>query len=219
MEQNNISISEKQGRLIDDYPQYTMPVLVATIAVIVVTGLIGGAMMWFANDLNTKVVALNQDIASVEKEIGKLDSEGNLKAESKRLTMAVKTFNNFSEMDLDWMRFLDRVKENTLTDVTYSAFSVDRKKGSFRIDGVAPSYRIVAEQLNVYMNDKEYKSADLVTAVLRLESEPKSRVAFSIEVIPTKEAFQAEKITDQYDLISTETDMTTNTDTETDLTK
>lgn len=217
MEQNNISISEKQGKLIDAYPKSTKPVVITVIVVVVLTALIGGTLMWFANDLNQKVVSLNQDIVSVQKEITKLDQDGDLVNQSKRLAMGVKTYNKFTEMDLDWMRFLDRVKENTLSEVTYSAFSIDRKKGNFRIDGVAPSYRVVAEQLNVYSNDKEYKNASLVTAVLRPESEPKSRVAFSIELTPAKEAFMAEKINDQFDVIANSTDA--NVTNETDLTK
>lgn len=203
MEQNNFTISEKQGKAIDAYPKSTMPVVVSTIIVVVLTAAIGGVLMWFSSDLNQKIASLNNDIASVQKEMTKLDKDGDLVNQSKRLTMAVKTFNKYEEMDLDWMRFLDRVKENTLAEVTYSAFSIDRKKGSFRVDGVAPSYRVVAEQLNVYMNDPEYKQAELTTAVLRPESESKSRVAFSIELTPTKEAFMAEQKTDQFDLIST----------------
>ena len=204
MEQSNISISEKQGKLVDGYPKSTMPVLVSTSLLILATVALGGVMWWYNADLNTKIETLNQDIAVVEKEITKLDTQSNLIAESKRLAMAAKTYTNFEKMDLDWMRFLDRVKTNTIAEVTYSAFSIDRKKGTFRIDGVAPSYRVVAEQLSIYMNDNEYEQANLVSAVLRPENEDKSKVSFSIELTPTKEAFMAEQITEGLDLVTAE---------------
>lgn len=204
MEQSNISISEKQGKLVDGYPKSTMPVLVSTSLLILATAALGGVMWWYNADLNTKIETLNQDIAVVEKEISKMDTQSNLIAESKRLAMAAKTYTNFEKMDLDWMRFLDRVKTNTIAEVTYSAFSIDRKKGTFRIDGVAPSYRVVAEQLSIYMNDNEYEQANLVSAVLRPENEDKSKVSFSIELTPTKEAFMAEQITEGLDLVTAE---------------
>jgi len=218
MEQNNISISEKQGKVLDSFPKNTMPIVVGTILIVLVTAVVGGILMYLQMDLDNKIEVLEQDIVAVEREILKLDDEGDLVSKSKRLARSVKTYNNYVDMDLDWMRFLEKAKDNTIEEVTYSAFSVDRKKVTFRIDGVAPSYRIVAEQLSVYMNDDEYKSAELILAVLRPEEEANRRVAFSIELTPTEEAFMSEQEMDEFDVIadsevideSIEKDMTTN---------
>ena len=218
MEQNNISISEKQGKVLDSFPKNTMPIVVGTILIVLVTAVVGGILMYLQMDLDNKIEVLEQDIVAVEREILKLDDEGDLVSKSKRLARSVKTYNNYVDMDLDWMRFLEKAKDNTIEEVTYSAFSVDRKKVTFRIDGVAPSYRIVAEQLSVYMNDDEYKSAELILAVLRPEEEANRRVAFSIELTPTEEAFMSEQEMDEFDVIADsevideniEEDMTTN---------
>jgi hypothetical protein len=201
MEQGNITISEKQGRGIDGYPVYTMPLLVSTISAVVLTLMAGGVLMYMSNKYVSSTTGIKQDIVAVENEMKKLDTDDNLTETAKRLTSSVKTFNEYEKMDLDWKRFLEHIKDNTLKEVTYSSFAIDRKEGLFRIDGVAPSYRVVAEQLNKYSNDTDYEKADLKLAVLRPDSEPAMRVAFSIEISPNKEAFMPVVSKDAFDVI------------------
>ncbi|HPH78754.1 MAG TPA: hypothetical protein PLH65_01600 [bacterium] len=202
MEQGNITISEKQGRGIDAFPPYTMPVLVCTILAVILTAVAGGVLTWMSYKYNNNTNLTKQNITAVENEIKKMDTEGNLTETAKRLTSSVKTYNEYEKMDLDWKRFLEHIKDDTLKDVIYSSFAIDRKEGLFRIDGVAPSYRIVAEQLNKYSNDADYDNAELKLAVLRPESESAKRVAFTIEITPKKDAFMAETTKDAFDTIS-----------------
>lgn len=218
MEQGKIVLSEKKGKELDFYPPSTVPVLAYTIVAIMLLGLLGGGLYYFNYDQGNKINELKTKIETLEKQMVKEDLDGNLVSQSERLVKAVKSFKAFKENDVNWQIFLTRVKDQTIKEITYTSFTVDRTKSEFRVDGVAPSYRVIAEQMNVFGNDSYYSSVKLKTAVLRPESDSNSRVAFSIELKPKSEAFKKPEVKkDVFELIG-EGDQT-NTAEESDLTK
>lgn len=201
----SISIEEKQGQELDQFPMYTMPVVATSVAVLVVTLLVGGALMWMDYSQAAKVSELNDQISVIEMDIAKKDADGDVFAKAERMSKATKIFDDFVSLGLDWNMFLNKMSDITLSEVTYTSFIVDREERSFNIDGVAPSYRIIAEQLYTFNNDESFESVNLTTAVLRPDSEVASRVAFSLELKPAKDAFLAVvEEEDVFDLIGDE---------------
>jgi len=219
MDQGKIVLSEKQGKELDFYPPSTMPVAVYTIVMVLFVGILGGGLYYFNFDQGNKIKDLTSKIEIIEKQMTKEDQDNNLVDQSERLAKSVKSYNAYKTNDLNWQLFLNRVKDQTIKDVTYTSFTVDRIKSEFRVDGVAPSYRVIAEQLNIFNNDQNYASARLKSAVLRPESDSRSRVAFNIELTPKAEAFKnPEAKKDVFDLIG-EGDQTVVATEESDLTK
>ena len=220
MEQGKIDLSEKQGKELDFYPPSTMPVAVYTILLVLMVGLLGGGLYYFNFDQDKKISDLKSKIEILENQMSKEDLDGNLVDQSERLAKAVKSYNAYKEKDLNWQLFLSRVKDQTINDITYTSFAVDRIKSDFRVDGVAPSYRVIAEQMNIFSNDPNYSSVQLKTAVLRPESDSRSRVAFNLELTPKPEAFKKPEVKkDVFELIGGEGDQTVAPVEESDLTK
>ncbi|MBU0648431.1 hypothetical protein KJ855_04600, partial [Patescibacteria group bacterium] len=198
-------ISEQKGKDVDFYPPSTKPVIVYGVVIVLVTLLLGGVLWYARYDQGKKADEQQVKISVIEKEMDQLDSDGNLVSIAQRLTSSAKAYEKYVKNQISWPIFLDKVRNNTLQEVTYSSFAVDRPKGSFKVDGVAPSYRIVAEQLHLFLNDKNYKDVKLNTVVLRPESESKSRVAFTMELTPVVDAFmEVEEVEDVFDMIGEE---------------
>ncbi|MFA4930418.1 MAG: hypothetical protein WC570_00950 [Patescibacteria group bacterium] len=205
-----ISIESKQGVELDQYPVYTMPVIVSSIVVLLVTLIVGGALMYMDSSQAKQTAALNDQIAVIDADIKKKDVEGEVFKQAERMTKATKIFDDYVAYGLDWDKFLTKLGDITLNEVTYSSFIVNRSDRSFSIDGVAPSYRVIAEQLNVFKNEVDFQQVVLKTAVLRPDSESASRVAFSLELKPTAEAFKTEVVEeDVFNLISGDEEVTT----------
>ena len=189
MDNSKIVISEKKGKDVDFYPPSTMPTIVYALVIVFITAIVGGALMYFEFDQWKKIEDMRTKITSVESEIKKRDQDGDLIMKATRLTSAVSGYKKYKQNELNWEMFLTNVEKETLKEITYTAFTIDREKQTFRIDGVAPSFRVVAEQLNLFNQNIDYKSAKLTTVVLRPENQPASRVSFSIEVSPKEQAF------------------------------
>ncbi len=202
MESGKIVLNEKKGKELDFYPPSTMPVIVYTLLAVLLIAVLGGGLYYFNFDQGKKIDELKGKVTNLENQMSKEDKDGNLIAQSERLVQAVKSFKKYKENDVNWQLFLTRVKEKTLKEVTYTSFTVDRGKNEFRIDGVAPSYRVIAEQINTLSNDPYYSSVKLKTAVLRPESDSASRVSFSLELKLKSEAFKKVEVKqDVFDLI------------------
>ena len=189
MEQNTINITESNREETDQYPKDTTPAIVYSVLVVVFTVVAGFGLMYLNDTQTKKVVEINKQTQVIEKEIAKIGADGDLLSEAKRLTNAAAGYKKYKMSELDWQTFLTDVQEQTLSEVTYTSFAIDRNKSTFRMDGVAPSYRIIAEQLNQFMLDEKIARAGLKNAILRPQSESASRVSFSFELKPAKDAF------------------------------
>lgn len=214
MEKGKIIISERNRKEVDFWPPYTKAAVVYSIVLLVATSLVGGGLYWLNYNETNKINNLTSQVNTVVKEIQKRDSDGNLLENSNRINNAVKNYNKYSKEALDWKVLLTNIKDETLKEVTYSSFGIDYDRNNFRIDGVAPSYRVVAEQLNIFKNNKNYPKVNLKAATLRPESDASSRVAFSLELTLSADALKApKKQQSAADLlkegISTENDQTT----------
>lgn len=201
MEKNAIEISEKKGQELDKYPMSTMAVVVYSGLILLITVAIGFALMYLKSDQVSQAAALDDSIQSVENQITKLEEEEDLLAQAERLTKAVQGYSKYQKSELDWYSFLNDITDYTLSEITYTGFSIDRQKLEFRLDGVAPSYRVVAEEINLLSRNDMYDSVSLDSAVLRPESESNSRVAFTINIKPAANAFKKQNLKDGLDLL------------------
>lgn len=202
MDKGQIVISEKNKQELDYYPPSTWPITFFVVLMLVATGLGGGGLALMKTQQQSQAEELNQQAKAIEQQMQDMDKSKGLLTTSLKINSAVKTYNEFVKSDLNWQEFLNNVKDKTLKEVTYTAFAVDRPKSSFRVDGVAPSYRIVAEQLNTLSLESNFESVKLRSTILRPQSPEKSRVAFSFEIKPKDEAFQSKKkVTDPLDTI------------------
>jgi len=190
MENNPISISEKKGQEVDQYPRSTLAVLVYSGIILLMTAGIGFGLMYLKSDQVGQAASLKDSIKSVEEQITKLEQEDDLLAQAERINKAVKGYEKYKKNELDWYTFLKKVTDYTLNDVTYTGFSIDRPKMEFRLDGVAPSYRVIAEEINLLNQNDMYSNVSLASAILRPESESNARVAFTLTIKPKAEAFK-----------------------------
>lgn len=193
MDKGQITISEKNKKELDFYPPSTWPVTFFVVLMLVSTALVGGGLTLLKNQQMQQYNDLNQKAKTIEQQMQQLDKDKGLLTTSKKLNAAVKTYSDYIKADLNWQQFLTKVKDMTLKEVTYTAFAIDRSKKSFRVDGVAPSYRIVAEQLNTLSKDKNFDEVKMKSTILRPQSPENSRVAFSFEIKPKDTAFQTPK--------------------------
>jgi|GEM_PF-2952720 len=201
MEKNAIEISEKKGQELDKYPKSTMAVVVYSTMILLITAAIGFALMYLKSDQASQAADLNDSIQSVENQISKLEQEEDLLAQAERLTKAVQSYTKYQKSELDWYSFLNDVTDYTLSEITYTGFSIDRQKLEFRLDGVTPSYRVVAEEINLLSRNELYENVSLDSAILRPESESASRVAFTINIKPVASAFKKADAKNGLDLL------------------
>ena len=72
------------------------------------------------------------------------------------------------------------VKDNTLKNIYYSSFGLDYGSQEIRMEGAAPTYEALAQQIDIFRKLKEVKGVKLENA--RKDQEKTGRIIFSLKL-------------------------------------
>lgn len=121
--------------------------------VLVFIVLIWGALMFYKQSLMNQIKTTDSKIAAIQ-------AARNYDNEEVILTLdhQLSVFNNLYGSHVYWTQGLSELFKLIKPEVRLNSLSGEVTKGAFAFGAVAPSYTVLAQQLHVFLNDKDVKS-------------------------------------------------------------
>jgi len=186
---DNISLipKEKKERGLPSFVSFKAPQIelsslakVGLVAILAVVLAIGGLYGWKIF-LNKKVENLNSELQQIT---GQRDAS--LESRLQNLNAVLEVFKTVLDDHHYWTLFFKVIEERTLNTITFKSFDGDDAASAVIMDGSAPSYGVLAQQVKIFENTPGIVSAYASSIAL---SET-GRVNFNIKIAFSKEVIR-----------------------------
>lgn len=186
MPMDNISLipKERKARELPSFVSFKAPHIELTsiakvgLALILISFLATGGLYTWKYFLNKKVVSLNSELQTIT---GQRDAS--LESRLQNLNTVLEIFKNVLDNHKYWTKFLGLLEEKTLNTVTFRSFDGDDTASTVLLDGSAPSYDVLAQQIKIFEGSEGIASASASGIAL---SET-GRVNFTMKLVLNKD--------------------------------
>ena len=188
---DNISLipKDKKERGLPKFVSFRAPQIefsalakIGLVAILVFAAATGGLYAW-KYTLNNKITNLNSELQRIT---GQRDAA--LESRLQSLNTVLEVFKNVLDGHNYWSLLFKMLEEKTLNTVTFKSFDGDDSASTAIMEGTAPSYGALAQQVKIFENANGVVSADASSIALSETGKVKFmiKITFNKEIIRKK---------------------------------
>ena len=138
-----------------------MRVALALLVVVVIVGI--GLFVW-ARVLNSNAEALEE-----ERKATIAERDATLETRVKTLSTLISAYQSLVVQHRNWSQLFGLIEDKTVPSVTFTSFEGDYAKNVFVLEGRAPNYRTLAEQIKALESSEHLTSVEVEEVTLAKE--------------------------------------------------